>query len=58
VAVLPVLCVRQHRPGDRHHEHMRVLPDQVLLGKSECARDDGVTIQSPLKRLCVTGNRK
>jgi len=65
VAVLPVWCVRQHRPGDRHHEHMRtrasfVFPIKVLgssLGKTECARDDGVIIQPPLKRLCVTGNR-
>ena len=57
VAVLPVLS---HRPGDRHpeHEHMRVVPDQGSgkhLGKTECARDDGVVIQPPLKEAVRNG---
>jgi hypothetical protein len=30
-------------------------PIKVLLGKSECARDDGVTIQSPLKKAVRNG---
>jgi len=58
VAVLPVLCVRQHRPGDRHLSTCASSPIKVLGSsweKLKCARDDGVVIQPPLKEAVRNG---